>query len=360
MSLGTVLKEAREARGLTTADVAEHTHIFVQIVESIERDDFSRIPAAVYGRGFIRRYAAFVGVKPDDLVNEFQIKFDELHNKRSAKHFNPAMRQAAQTPTPSPPAPALTPPAAPVEPPPVAEPAPAQELAPRAGEVPPVSEPPPVMELPKQEEPRSEAVEAMASATSGLPLFAEPPPSVVAPEPPPQGQSVATAPLKPKSTVPATPLAPPRRARAGAFAGVWGGPIDAAGPDTPPPVRKASSPVAPTSAALRKKISQGIVETARRMHELPPWVWRGGIVVAVLILLLVGIVKGCNAVKSMVEEEAAKPAPVVETAPNPAPNAAPATSAAPLPAPGEKLPFNPPQALPLKSTGDAFPGLYAD
>ena len=71
MSIGTTLKAARERSGLTIAQVAEQTRMIHQLVEDIEQDDFHRIIAAVYGRGFIKLFAECVGENPAPLVQEF-------------------------------------------------------------------------------------------------------------------------------------------------------------------------------------------------------------------------------------------------------------------------------------------------
>ena len=71
MSLGSILKEARERKGLTVAQVAEQTRMIHQLVEDLERDDFHRITAAIYGRGFIKLFAECVGEEPGPLVQEF-------------------------------------------------------------------------------------------------------------------------------------------------------------------------------------------------------------------------------------------------------------------------------------------------
>ena len=47
-SFGETLKAAREAKGLTCSQVAAQTHMLVQIVEEMEREDFHRIPAPIY------------------------------------------------------------------------------------------------------------------------------------------------------------------------------------------------------------------------------------------------------------------------------------------------------------------------
>lgn len=70
-SFGTILKEAREAKGLTCSQIAHDTHMLVQIVEDMEREDFRRIPAPIYGRGFVRLYAERVGLDPAPLISAF-------------------------------------------------------------------------------------------------------------------------------------------------------------------------------------------------------------------------------------------------------------------------------------------------
>ncbi|WP_417762135.1 RodZ domain-containing protein [Shewanella sp.] len=58
--LGAVLREAREAKKYTTAEVATRLHLRNVVVEEIERDDFSNISSATYVRGYVRNYARLV------------------------------------------------------------------------------------------------------------------------------------------------------------------------------------------------------------------------------------------------------------------------------------------------------------
>jgi cytoskeletal protein RodZ len=70
-TLGQTLKAAREERKLTPSEVAAGTHIKVQHIESIERDDFSRIAAAAYAKGFIKLYAEFLDLDPAPMLEEY-------------------------------------------------------------------------------------------------------------------------------------------------------------------------------------------------------------------------------------------------------------------------------------------------
>ena len=71
MSLGESLRLAREEKGQTISQVADATRMMVQIVEDLEREDFRRIAAPIYGRGFIKLYAEHLSLDPEPLVREF-------------------------------------------------------------------------------------------------------------------------------------------------------------------------------------------------------------------------------------------------------------------------------------------------
>jgi transcriptional regulator with XRE-family HTH domain len=71
MALGKILRETREQQGYSVTQVAEATHMMIQIVEEIEREDFHRIAAPLYGRGFVKMYAEFLNIDAEPLVKEF-------------------------------------------------------------------------------------------------------------------------------------------------------------------------------------------------------------------------------------------------------------------------------------------------
>ncbi|MBP5509726.1 MAG: helix-turn-helix domain-containing protein [Kiritimatiellae bacterium] len=80
--VGEILKQAREAKCLTQRDIAQNTNLLLQVVVDLEHDDFRRIPAAIYGRGFIKLYAEYVGLPPDQvdkLLQTFKQQYDGAH-----------------------------------------------------------------------------------------------------------------------------------------------------------------------------------------------------------------------------------------------------------------------------------------
>ena len=71
LEFGKTLRAAREAKGITISQIAEKTHMLVQIVEGLEKEDFTKIVAPIYGRGFVKLYCEAVGLDSRALVEEF-------------------------------------------------------------------------------------------------------------------------------------------------------------------------------------------------------------------------------------------------------------------------------------------------
>jgi hypothetical protein len=72
-SIGQILKAARERRQISIADVVVATKMSSTFVKAIEADDFKALVAPVYARGFIKLYAACVGLDPMPLLKQFDV-----------------------------------------------------------------------------------------------------------------------------------------------------------------------------------------------------------------------------------------------------------------------------------------------
>ena len=68
MSAGTVLREARESRGLTLGEAAAHTRVREPYLVALEEDALERLPAPVYARGYLRAYAGYLDLDADSLL----------------------------------------------------------------------------------------------------------------------------------------------------------------------------------------------------------------------------------------------------------------------------------------------------
>ena len=92
IEFGKTLRAAREAKGLSVAQLAEMTHMTPARVEELETENFASIPAAIYGRGFVRLYCSAVGLDPKPLADEFT----EIFNGNR----DPEIRERAPEPEP--------------------------------------------------------------------------------------------------------------------------------------------------------------------------------------------------------------------------------------------------------------------
>lgn len=71
--LGHILREAREARGLTLAEVEGETRINSRFLAALEEGEYQLLPTPVHVRGFLRNYARYLGLDPQPLLDRYAI-----------------------------------------------------------------------------------------------------------------------------------------------------------------------------------------------------------------------------------------------------------------------------------------------
>ena len=74
MTVGTVLKQAREQAGLSAEQISERTKIQLYKIEALEEDDFSRLPEGIYLDGIIQAYSREVGIDSEAMVARARIE----------------------------------------------------------------------------------------------------------------------------------------------------------------------------------------------------------------------------------------------------------------------------------------------
>src|SRR5512135_3642351 len=86
VDFGGRLRQAREARGMSLAQIAASTKISTMALEALERNDVSRLPGGLFSRAFVRAYAREVGLDPERAVEQFVARFgDELDGPDSPR-----------------------------------------------------------------------------------------------------------------------------------------------------------------------------------------------------------------------------------------------------------------------------------
>jgi len=78
MSPGARLSAARKERELSLKTVADELKLDVRMVEAIEQDDKDALPAAIFVKGYLRRYARLTGLPEEELVSDYADSTGEL------------------------------------------------------------------------------------------------------------------------------------------------------------------------------------------------------------------------------------------------------------------------------------------
>ncbi|MEJ2760757.1 MAG: DUF4115 domain-containing protein [Gammaproteobacteria bacterium] len=72
ISLGEILRDLRQEKSLTTQEVGTRLHLDPRIIETLEADDFDRLPASIYVRGYIRNYAKLLEADAEELIRIYE------------------------------------------------------------------------------------------------------------------------------------------------------------------------------------------------------------------------------------------------------------------------------------------------
>lgn len=72
IGIGNVLRQAREAKNLSLAEVEKEIKIRSRYLEALENEEFDVLPGTVYMLGFLRSYASFLGLDANELVAQLK------------------------------------------------------------------------------------------------------------------------------------------------------------------------------------------------------------------------------------------------------------------------------------------------
>ncbi len=84
-TLGALLRERREQRSASLADVEKSTRIRQKYLAAIEADEWHLLPGEVVGRGFLRNYANFLRLDADSLIERRRAATDPTLTRSLAR-----------------------------------------------------------------------------------------------------------------------------------------------------------------------------------------------------------------------------------------------------------------------------------
>lgn len=78
VNLGEVLSRARKDKGLSVEEISFHLGVTLRTVEALEKEEYERLPSALYVKGYIKRYCSIVDIPDGELLTAFDDRANEL------------------------------------------------------------------------------------------------------------------------------------------------------------------------------------------------------------------------------------------------------------------------------------------
>jgi len=72
------LYAARERKGVDLYRAERDTKIRARYLDALERGDYKALPGAVYTKGFLRNYALYLGLDPDEVIRDWRLERGEV------------------------------------------------------------------------------------------------------------------------------------------------------------------------------------------------------------------------------------------------------------------------------------------
>jgi len=86
--LGERLREARERKGVSLEEVERTTRIRAKFLQALEEEDFAALPGETFARGFVRNYALYLGLDPQEML----ALYDEARKAQGEEAPTPSFR----------------------------------------------------------------------------------------------------------------------------------------------------------------------------------------------------------------------------------------------------------------------------
>jgi cytoskeletal protein RodZ len=84
-TFGERLKRERELREVTIKEIASATRIAAKFLQALENEEWEKLPGGVFGRGFVRSVARYLGLSEENLLSDYDQARGEVSTPASQK-----------------------------------------------------------------------------------------------------------------------------------------------------------------------------------------------------------------------------------------------------------------------------------
>ena len=95
LTVGQLLRNAREVQGLSIGDIAARLRMAVRQISALEGSDFSALPSGTFLRGFVRNYAKTLSLDPADVLALLEKTHDNAGIVNASRVVVPAQQKIA-------------------------------------------------------------------------------------------------------------------------------------------------------------------------------------------------------------------------------------------------------------------------
>lgn len=85
-SVGAILRQSREAKGLSTAQVARQLNLKVAVIEQIEAEQWDATDSVTFMRGYLRAYARLMKLSEKEILQSFELQTAYLRQQPRPMH----------------------------------------------------------------------------------------------------------------------------------------------------------------------------------------------------------------------------------------------------------------------------------
>ena len=71
-TFGEYLRRERELRQITLHEISEGTKIAIHMLKAMESDQWDKLPAEIFIKGFVKSYAEYLGLVPEDVLLRYE------------------------------------------------------------------------------------------------------------------------------------------------------------------------------------------------------------------------------------------------------------------------------------------------
>src|SRR5277367_5216293 len=84
-SFGERLKREREMREVSLDELTKATRISQRFLDALENEDWKKLPGGVFGRGFVRTIAGYLGLDEESLLSEYDLARGDVSREGSSR-----------------------------------------------------------------------------------------------------------------------------------------------------------------------------------------------------------------------------------------------------------------------------------